>query len=202
MTPTDVGRAVPSKANFEAVVMGASAGALHALSEVLVELPQDYLLPIFIVVHLPADRDSLLTELLHDKCQIDVHEAEDKEPIHAGSVYVAPRDYHLLIEKGHTLSLSSDEPVLFSRPSVDVLFESAAEAYGNGLLGIILTGANEDGAQGLKTIVAQGGAAWVQSPSSASTSTMPAAALQRCPEAQQMTLEEIRLGLFEIGKKR
>src|SRR5208283_1270877 len=124
---------------FQAVAMGASAGALDALSSVLTRLPRSFSLPILIVTHLPADRDSILSSLLASKCEIAVREAEDKEPIVPGVAFIAPPDYHLLVEKDGRLSLSSDEAVQFSRPSIDVLFESAADAYGNALIGIILT---------------------------------------------------------------
>ena len=151
----------------EAVVIGASAGALEALSNLLPALPADYRLPILIVVHLPPDKTSLLAELLRARCAIRVREAEDKEPIEPGVAYFAPPDYHLLVEQDKRLSLSDDEPVLFSRPSIDVLFESAADAYGGGLIGVVLTGANSDGANGLRAVVEAGGVAVVQKPGSA-----------------------------------
>ena len=119
----------------EAVVIGASAGALEALSVILPSLPADYGLPVIIVVHVPPDKKSLLAELFQAKCGIEVREAEDKEPIRGGTAYFAPPDYHLLVETDKSLSLSDDEPVLFSRPSIDVLFESAADAYGPSLIG-------------------------------------------------------------------
>ena len=119
----------------EAVVIGASAGALEALSVILPSLPADYGLPVLIVVHVPPDKKSLLAELFQAKCGIEVREAEDKEPIRGGTVYFAPPDYHLLVETDKSLSLSDDEPVFYSRPSVDVLFESAADAYGPSLIG-------------------------------------------------------------------
>jgi two-component system chemotaxis response regulator CheB len=125
----------------EAVVIGASAGALEVLSNLLPALPSDYRLPILIVVHLPPDNTSLFAELIRARCAIRVREAEDKEPIEPGVVYFAPPDYHLLVEEDKRLSLSDDEPVLFSRPSIDVLFESAADAYAGGLIGVVLTGA-------------------------------------------------------------
>jgi two-component system chemotaxis response regulator CheB len=114
----------------EAVVIGASAGALEALSVILPALPAGYGLPVFVVVHLPPDTRSILADLFQAKCHIPVREAEDKEPIRGGTIYFAPPNYHLLIEADRNVSLSSDEPVLFSRPSIDVLFESAADAYG------------------------------------------------------------------------
>ena len=119
----------------QAVVIGASAGALEVLSSLLPGLPADYRLPILIVVHLPPDKTSLIAELLRARCAIRVREAEDKEPLEPGVAYFAPPDYHLLVEQDKRLSLSDDEPVLFSRPSIDVLFESAADAYGGGLSG-------------------------------------------------------------------
>lgn len=179
-------------ARYSVVVIGASAGALDALSNILPALPEDFPLPILIVVHLPPDRTSALPELMKAKCKLDVREAEDKEPILPGTIYIAPPDYHLLVEPNKRLSLSSDEAVMFSRPSIDVLFESAADAYHDGdLIGIVLTGANYDGAKGLKAICAAGGAAWVQNPATAQASTMPEAALEACPEAKSLELTQI-----------
>lgn len=175
----------------EAVAVGASAGALEALSAILPGLPADYPLPIFVVVHLPPDRESLMARLLQDSCRIKIREAEDKEAIEPGTVYVAPPDYHLLIEPDRRLSLSSEEPVLFSRPSIDVMFETAAEAYGPGLVGVVLTGANSDGARGLRAIRAAGGSGLVQRPDAATASAMPRAALDACPDALALTLQEI-----------
>jgi two-component system chemotaxis response regulator CheB len=182
---------------FQAVAMGASAGALDALSTVLGKLPRSFPLPLLIVTHLPPDRDSVLCSLLAAKCKIDVREAEDKEPIVAGVAFIAPPDYHLLVEKDGRLSLSSDEPVQFSRPSIDVLFESAADAYGEALVGIILTGANDDGARGLRAIADAGGVVLVQRVDLAYASAMPRAALAACPTAREMTLEEIATYLCE-----
>ena len=175
----------------EAVVIGVSAGGLKALSSILPDLPADYPVPILVVIHLPPSGKSLVAELFANKCAMKVVEADDKEPIEPGTVYFAPPDYHLLVERDHTLSLSSEEPVLFSRPSIDVLFESAADAYGPGLIGVVLTGANNDGAQGLQAVVAAGGVALVQSPEHAFASAMPEAALESVPEARSLALEEI-----------
>lgn len=181
-----------------AVVVGASAGALDALSHLLPALPRDYPLPLMTVVHLPADKKSIMAELMRRKCQVNVQEAEDKEPIVGGTVYFAPPDYHLLVERDRRLSLSSDEPVLYSRPSIDVLFESAADAYGTGLIGIIMTGANSDGARGLKAIMDAGGVGIVQRPDLAQVSTMPQAALDACPQARSLSVPEIVEYLLEI----
>lgn len=184
--------------DVEAVVIGASAGAVDALSALLPPLRRDFPLPIIIVVHLPPDRRSAMAELFRAKCALQVREAEDKDAIMAGIVYFAPPDYHLLVEADRTFSLSCDAPVLFSRPSIDVLFESAADAYGPHLLGIVLTGANGDGARGLKAIIDAGSQAIVQTPSSAFASAMPEAALGMNPTAKSMTLQAIAAYLAEI----
>jgi len=130
-----------------------------------------------------------------------VREAEDKEPIEPGVVYFAPPDYHLLIEADKRLSLSGEEPVLYSRPSIDVLFESAADVYSSGLIGVVLTGANSDGADGLKAVVAAGGVGIVQSPRSAYAAAMPEAAIASCPEARVLPLNEIAAYFVEIGAR-
>jgi len=175
----------------QAIVIGASAGALEALSAILPALNTGFDLPVMIVVHIPPDKRSVLAELFQAKCRINVMEAEDKEPIRAGTAYFAPPDYHLLIEGNRTLALSSDEAVLFSRPSIDVLFESAADAYGPALIGIVLTGANQDGASGLRAIVDAGGKAIVQTPQGAFASAMPEAAIAMCPTAEILSLDAI-----------
>ena len=184
----------------EAIVIGASAGALEALSVILPSLPANYGLPLLVVVHLPPDKTSILAELLQAKCAIRVREAEDKEPISAGTAYFAPPDYHLLVETDKSLSLSNEEPVLWSRPSVDVLFESAADAYGPGLIAIVLTGANQDGSKGLKAVVEAGGTPIVQSPVGTYASAMPAAAIAECPGARVMSLQEIAIYLQDVEK--
>lgn len=179
------------KEGFRAVVMGGSAGALDALSRILPRLPGNYSLPILVVVHLPPDKNSVLAELLQSKCALKVREAEDKEDIEAGTAYFAPPDYHLQVEAGGYVSLSYDAPQLFSRPSIDVLFESAADVYGPDLVGVVLSGANNDGAQGLKAITLAGGAVLVQAPGSAYAGAMPEAALEECPAAKVLSPEEI-----------
>ena len=184
----------------EAVVIGASAGALEALSVILPALPADFALPVLVVVHVPPDKRSLLAELFQARCAIRVCEAEDKEPICGGAAYFAPADYHLQVEADKSLSLSNDEPVLYSRPSVDVLFESAADAYGPGLIGIVLTGANQDGAKGLGAVARAGGVTIVQFPQGAYASAMPEAAIAACPDARIMTLGEISLYLQGVHK--
>jgi two-component system chemotaxis response regulator CheB len=184
----------------EAVVIGASAGALEALSVILPSLPADYRLPVLVVVHVPPDKKSILAELFQAKCKVKVREAEDKEPICDGTVYFAPPDYHLLVETDQSLSLSNDEPVLYSRPSLDVLFESAADAYGPSLIAIVLTGANQDGAKGLRAVAEAGGITIVQSPEGAYAAAMPEAAIAECPSAKVMSLKEIAAYLQDVEK--
>lgn len=190
----------PIEAPIEAVVIGASAGGIKALSVILPALPGDYPVPILIVIHLPPARKSLIAELFQEKCRLEVREAEDKEPLVPGVVYFAPPDYHLLVETDRSLSLSSEEPVMYSRPSIDVLFETAADAYGPGLVGVILTGASPDGAHGLKAVCDAGGRAIVEIPVHAFAPAMPEAALQACPDAAAMDLEEIAAYLQKAVK--
>jgi len=182
----------------KAVVIGASAGAVEALSVVLPALPPTLSIPVVIVVHLPSDKRSTMVNLFSAKCGILVKEAEDKEPLSGGMIYFAPPDYHVLIEAGGTLSLSSDEPVLFSRPSIDVLFESAADAFGPGLVAVVLTGANQDGAKGACAVTDAGGIALVQDPQTAIASAMPEAAIKACPGARVLSLAVIADFLREI----
>jgi two-component system chemotaxis response regulator CheB len=182
----------------EAIVVGASAGAVEALGMVLPALPKGFRLPILIVVHIPPDKQSVMAELFRAKCQVEVVEAEDKMPIEPGVIYFAPPDYHLLVEADKTLSLSGDEPVLYSRPSIDVLFESAADAFGPHLIGLILTGANQDGAKGLAAVLTAGGKAIVQDPQTAFAAAMPEASIKACPQARVLGLPEVVNFLREI----
>ncbi|KQM97437.1 chemotaxis protein CheB [Sphingobium sp. Leaf26] len=180
-----------SRPPIEAIAIGASAGAVQALLRILPALPADFPIPLLIVVHVPPDRSNALVALFATKCPIAVREADDKEPIQSGTVYFAPSDYHLLVEADRSLSLSMDEPVNHSRPAIDVLLESAADAYGPALAGIVLTGANHDGAAGLKAVADAGGIAIVQHPADAQVPTMPQAALAACPSARVMTLDDL-----------
>jgi two-component system chemotaxis response regulator CheB len=177
--------------DMQAVVIGASAGAVSSLSRILPPLPPDYPLAILIAVHVPAGKENGIATLFRSKCRLAVKEAEDKEPILSGTIYFAPPDYHLLVESGRRLSLSNEEPVHFSRPSIDVLFESAADAYGNALLAVLLTGANQDGAQGVRAVCEAGGLALVQTPESSEARVMPEAALAACKQARPMSLDAI-----------
>ncbi|MDC7683217.1 chemotaxis protein CheB [Asticcacaulis sp. BYS171W] len=173
-----------------AVVIGASAGGLQALSAILPHLPEDYD-PVLVCIHLPPHKNSVVAELFADKCRMSVVEADDKAPIEAGTIYFAPPDYHLLVEQDHSLSLSNEAPVYFSRPSIDVLFETAAEAYGEDLTGIVLSGANEDGAAGLRAVIDAGGRGLIQMPKGAYARLMPESAIAACPEARVLPLEQI-----------
>lgn len=185
--------------SFPAIVIGASVGAIEALSQILPVLPKNYPYAVMVVVHIPRQGDSLLPKIFAERCNLSVKEAEDKESITPGVIYFAPPDYHLLVNPDFTLSLSSDEPVLYSRPSVDVLFESAAEAFGDELIGIILTGANEDGAQGTATIAARGGSTIAQNPETSEGAAMPIAAINAVPQTRVMDLHDIAKYLQTIG---
>jgi two-component system, chemotaxis family, protein-glutamate methylesterase/glutaminase len=160
-----------------AVVIGASAGGIQALRVLLERLPATFEAPIVVVQHIPPDRPSALAELFGYRCVLPVVEADDKQPLRSGTIFFAPPDYHLLVEDRQTLALSIDEPVKFSRPSIDVLFESAAAAFDTQLLAILLTGASSDGSEGLVSVRRAGGKAWVQCPSEAAVPTMPESAL-------------------------
>lgn len=175
----------------EAVVIGASAGGVEALSMLLPALPAASAAAVCIVVHLPRDRPSLLVDVFRHKCRLEVREARDKEPLAPGTVYFAPANYHLLVDDGPTLALSIDEPVHHSRPSIDVLFESAADIYAHRLLGILLTGANDDGASGLAAVHDAGGITVVQDPRTALAPQMVNAALKLRPASHVLRLDGI-----------
>jgi two-component system, chemotaxis family, protein-glutamate methylesterase/glutaminase len=175
----------------KAVVIGASAGGVQALSWILTALPPQFACPILIVLHVPQRNDNPLIELLQARCLLEVKEAEDKEMLRPGTVYFAPPGYHLLIEKDLAIALSSDEPVNFSRPAIDVLFETAADALGQDVTAIILTGANHDGARGLRAIGEAGGTTIVQDPGTAEMPAMPLAALEAFPAARSLSIDEI-----------
>lgn len=178
------------------VVIGASWGGLTALRAVLRALPAGFPAAVVVVQH-RSPREGMLAALLADGGALDVREAEDKDELRGGAVLVGPPGYHLLIE-GDTVSLNVDEPVRDSRPSIDVLFESAAVARGARAAGVVLTGANDDGAAGLAAIRRRGGIAVVQDPDGAERSEMPAAALAACPDALVLALERIGPRLASI----
>jgi two-component system chemotaxis response regulator CheB len=204
---------------IDAVVIGASYGGVEALSILLPALPASLRPALLIVIHLPRERASVLAEIFSAKCARPVREAVDKEPVEPGTVYFAPPDYHLLVDRmsrpgagagdrhvrdrdrarggrgdvpvAAQIALSTDDLVNFSRPSIDVLFESAADVYGQRLLGIVLTGANHDGAAGLAAVHAASGITVVQHPDTAQASLMPMAAIKRSPVDYVLTLDQI-----------
>jgi two-component system, chemotaxis family, protein-glutamate methylesterase/glutaminase len=182
----------PATRDIDAVAIGASAGGVEVLSVLLSALPASCRASFFIVMHIPRERPSLLADLFNAKCALAVREAEDKEPVQPGTVYFAPPDYHLLLDRGPALALSSDEPVHFSRPSIDVLFDSAADIYGERLLGLILTGANQDGAEGLAAVGRAGGRTVVQEPGGAAVPFLPEAALQVGPVDFVLSLAQLQ----------
>lgn len=183
---------------YRAVVIGVSAGGLAALEKILPHLKESFCIPILIVQHISPSAESYLANHFSQRCFMDVKEAEDKEPIRRGSIYFAPPNYHMLVEEDGCIALSVDERVNFSRPSIDVLFESAADHYTNELIGLVLTGANSDGAQGLAQIKARGGKAWVQSPDTADVATMPEAAIAAVDVDAIIPLDEIYRYFNEI----
>lgn len=188
----------PPHASYGAIVIGGSAGSIDALGVLLAALPASLRAPVLVVLHLPRNRPSLLCRIFQDRCALPVREAQDKEPIAAGTVYFAPPDYHLLVDAGPALALSVDPPVHYSRPCIDVLFESAADAYAGQLIGIVLSGANHDGASGLAAIHAGGGLSLVQDPASAPVSAMPEAALQRTTASQALEPQAIAALLLSL----
>jgi len=186
------------KLDFGIVVIGASTGGLKALQILLSGLPPAFPLPVAIVQHRGTDSESGLSEFLHRWSNLPVREPEDKEPIETGHAYLAPRDYHLLVESG-SFALSTDSPVVYARPSIDVLFESAADEYGDRAIGVILTGANHDGARGLGKIKARGGLTIVEDPASAVCRAMPEAAIAQTTVDWVLPLPEIAACLEKLG---
>ena len=185
---------------IEAVVLGASAGGFEALLAILKGLPASYPMPLVAVLHLPDSHESKLAELFGYRLALQVREARDKEPLAPGVLYFAPSGYHLSIEDDHSFSLSGEERVSFARPSIDVLFASAADAYGKSLAGILLTGANYDGAAGLAGMQVAGALTIVQDPASAEVPTMPEAALRRMKPDLILSLAQIHSVLLKLGE--
>jgi two-component system chemotaxis response regulator CheB len=183
---------------YQIIVMGGSAGVMAALTELLPVFPADYPLPIVVVQHLHPLQDNSLIGHFDVQCALTVKEAEEKEPIKTGCIYFAPPNYHLLIEDDKTFSLSIDEKVNYARPSIDVLFESAVNAYGPWIIGVILTGANNDGARGLQLIKSRGGLTIVQDPRTAESVYMPKAALEATRVDHVLPLRDIGKLLLEI----
>ena len=187
------------KMKYEAVVIGVSTGGLNALSRILPLLPKSYTLSVIIVQHRVNDSDNFLIGYMNKLCDIQVKEALSKTAIEPGCVYISPSGYHLLVERDKRFSLSVDPPVSFAIPSIDVLFESAAIAYKEKLIGVILTGANSDGSRGIKIIKEFGGLTIVQDPSTAEASTMPASATRMVDIDHILPLNEIGFFLKDIN---
>lgn len=172
-------------------MIGGSAGSVDVLSSLLPAFGPACGVAVLVVVHLPRERQSGLAALFAPKCRLPVAEAEDKQPLVPEAIYLAPPDYHLLVDEGRQLALAADELVHYSRPSIDVLFESAADAYGSRLLGVVLSGANDDGAAGLSAIARAGGLTLVQAPEGALADTMPRAALKAAPESGALSVARL-----------
>ena len=187
---------------YEAVVIGVSAGGLKALSLILKGLPENYPLPLIVIQHRAKEERTLLEEILQAKCPISIRQADEKERIEGGRVYFAPPDYHLLIERDRSFSLTCDEPVNFSRPSIDVSFETASEVYGDKLVGIILTGANSDGAAGIRAVREGGGLTIAQDPATSLFPDMPRAAIDTGSVQHILTAAEIKNFLMDLVKHR
>jgi two-component system chemotaxis response regulator CheB len=188
--------------NYEAIVIGVSAGGMKALDTILPHLPADFALGIIVVQHLHPSAEDALVRRLDKSCELAVKQADEKESVAPGVIYIAPPDYHLMVEEDRTFSLSLDEPVKYARPSIDVLFETAADAYGSRLVGIVLTGANTDGSHGLKRIKESGGLTVVQDPSTAEIETMPRAAIAASKVDHILPLEEIGPFLVSLANRR
>ena len=176
---------------FDVIIMGASAGGLHALQELLGELSPSFPVPLVVVQHRSKEQKGLLEEVLQSRCSIKIKQADEKEIIRSGFVYVAPPDYHLLMEGDRSFSLSADEQVRYSRPSIDVFFVSASMVFKKRVAAIILTGANSDGAFGIEEVRRNGGFTIAQDPSEAEYKQMPAAAIKTGKVLRIWKLSEI-----------
>lgn len=191
--------AIATARQLDAIVIGASAGGVEALLQLLPALPAKLAAAVFVVIHMPRDMPSLLAEIFAPACALPVVEAVDKMAVETPTVIVAPSDYHLLVDRGPRVALSVDEPVHWSRPSIDVLFESAADVYRERLLGIILTGWNHDGAAGLAAVHRAGGATVVQRPDDAHAAVMPQSALDAVDADHVLTIDGIADLLRSLG---
>lgn len=177
--------------HYSAIVMGASAGGLAALSIIVAQIDKDFRLPIIVVQHLYPESDDFIARKLDTCCKLKVLEADEKEKIKGGTIYIAPANYHLMIEENQTFSLTIDPKVNYSRPSIDVLFNCASEVYDYRLIGVLLTGANEDGARGLKKIKDLGGVTIVQEPTTAEVPAMPQSAINLFPVDYILPVDKI-----------
>jgi len=188
--------------SYRAIVIGGSAGGVKALAAILPALPEDFALPVLVVQHLHAGDDGSFARHLARTARIPVIEPCDKEQIERGRVYAAPANYHMLVEAEGSIALSVDNRVNWSRPSIDVLFESAARAWGEAVVAVILSGANTDGARGMNAIKRAGGLTIAQDPASAESPVMPQAAIDAGSVDEVLEPEAITQRLVEIGKER
>ncbi|RZJ24946.1 MAG: chemotaxis protein CheB [Flavobacterium sp.] len=186
--------------SFKAVVIGGSAGSIEVLLKLLPALSSPLPLAIIIVLHRKNSTDSSLADLLSSKTKIRVQEVEDKDPVIAGTIYLAPADYHLLIEREEVFSLDDSEKVNYSRPSLDVTFESAADVYGSSLVGILLSGANADGTAGLNFIKKRGGVLIAQKPETAQSEFMPQHAILNAPIDQVLGVDEMAVFINSLSR--
>jgi two-component system chemotaxis response regulator CheB len=183
---------------YSVIGIGTSWGGLAALTKLLGDLPADFSIPIVVVQHRSPSSEHLLGQLLQDATELTVCEVEDKDELTPGTVHLAPANYHVVIDRGN-MSLTVEEPVRFSRPSIDVMLTSAADTYQSAAIGVVLTGANEDGSRGLAHIVRRGGRALVQNPKTAEIPIMPEAAIRAVPTAEVLTLDKIVARLIELS---
>jgi len=190
-----------SNHSYEAIVVGVSAGGLVALAEVLPKLDKDMTLPVMIVQHQSHDSDDFLVRYFDDLCRHSVKEVEDKMPVESGTIYFAPANYHLLVEPDKTFSLSTEARVNYSRPSIDVLFESAADTYMDRLVGIILTGANSDGTNGATRIKELGGLIIAQDPETAEADAMPMSVIKHVQVDHILALNRIGDFINSLNQK-
>lgn len=184
---------------YEIVVIGGSTGGLNALESLLLELPSDYRLPLVVTLHRSVESGEMLCAVLRRYTALMVREPQDKEAILERHLYLAPSDYHLLVEDGY-FSLSTEGPVSYARPSIDVLFESAADAYMQAVIGVVMTGANNDGANGVMRIEKRGGLVLVQAPETAECGVMPRAALAAVMTGHALPITKIAKALIDAEK--
>ena len=177
--------------SYEAIVIGVSSGGMNAMNVMFPRFPEDFRVPIIVVQHIGVHSDNKWIEILNKDCKLNIKEADEKEQIEKGNIYIAPANYHLLIEKDKTFSLSIEDKVNFARPAIDVLFETAAEAYNDKLIGVILTGSNHDGTMGMKWIKEHGGLTIAEDPKTANSPYMPASAIAAMQPDHIVSLEMI-----------
>lgn len=177
--------------NYEAIVMGVSSGGMNAMRVMFSQLPKHFNTPIIIVQHVGIHSDNKWIEIINKDCHLNVKEADEKEKIEKGNIYIAPPNYHLLVEKDKTFSLSIEDKVNFARPAIDILFETAAEAYRDKLIGVIMTGSNHDGTMGMTRIKELGGMTIAEDPKTANSPYMPASAIAAMQPEYIVSLENI-----------